>query len=94
MNIILFLQIAGMFLIPLLVVLIAIFIGQQYGIYRSKKQEELQHTSVGAAVGAAFGLLAFMLAFTFQIAANRYDACKELLLDEVTNIRTTYLRLV
>jgi hypothetical protein len=85
-------EIAGMFLIPLLVVLIPIFVGQRYGIYRAKKSAELQHTPVGAAVGAAFGLLAFMLAFTFQIAANRYDARKELLLDEVTNIRTTYLR--
>ena len=33
-----------------------------------------------------------MLAITFQIAANRYDARKELLLEDVTNIRTTYLR--
>jgi hypothetical protein len=33
-----------------------------------------------------------MLAFTFQIASNRYDARKALLLDEVTNIRTAYLR--
>lgn len=88
----LFLEVAGMFLIPLLVVLIPIFIGQRYGMFRAKKSEELQHTPVGAAVGAAFGLLAFMLAFTFQIAANRYDARKELLLDEVTNIRTAYLR--
>jgi hypothetical protein len=47
---------------------------------------------VGSVTGAAFGLLAFLLAFTFQIAANRYDARKKLLLDEVTNIRTTYLR--
>jgi len=92
MKTMLIIEIAGMFLIPLLAVLIPIFIGQRYGIYRSKNQEELQHTPVGAVVGAAFGLLAFMLAFTFQIVANRYDARKELLLDEVTNIRTTYLR--
>jgi hypothetical protein len=92
MKIMLIVEIAGMFLIPLLVVLLPIFIGQRYGMYRSKKSEDMQHTPVGAVVGAAFGLLAFMLAFTFQIAANRYDARKALLLDEVTNIRTTYLR--
>jgi ABC-type multidrug transport system fused ATPase/permease subunit len=92
MNIKFILEIAGMFLIPLMVVLVPIFIGQRYGQYRSKKSAEMQQTPVGAVVGAAFGLLAFMLAFTFQIAANRYDARKELLLDEVTNIRTTYLR--
>jgi ABC-type transport system involved in cytochrome bd biosynthesis fused ATPase/permease subunit len=33
-----------------------------------------------------------MLAFTFQIATGRFDKRKELLLDETTNIRTTYLR--
>jgi hypothetical protein len=85
-------EIAGMFLIPLMVVLIPIFIGQWYGIYRKKKSKDLQNAPVGAVVGAAFGLLAFMLAFTFQIAANRYDSRKQLLLDEVTNIRTTSLR--
>jgi ABC-type multidrug transport system fused ATPase/permease subunit len=86
------LGIAGMFFIPLLVVLTPIIIGQRYGIWRSKKSENLQNASVGSVVGAAFGLLAFMLAFTFQIAASRYNERKELLLEEVTNIRTTWLR--
>ena len=85
-------EIAGMFLIPLIVVLVPIFIGQRYGIYHKKISKDLQDAPVGSVVGAAFGLLAFMLAFTFQIAANRYDSRKQLLLDEVTNIRTTYLR--
>jgi ABC-type multidrug transport system fused ATPase/permease subunit len=92
MKIKLIIEIAGMFLIPLLVVLIPIFIGQRYGRYRSKKLEELQHTPVGTVVGATFGLLAFMLAFTFQIVTNRFDTRKDLLVDEVTNIRTAYLR--
>jgi hypothetical protein len=86
------LGITGMFFIPLLLVLIPILLGQRYGILRSKKLENVQNASVGSAVGAAFGLLAFMLAFTFQIAASRYEARKELLLEEVTNIRTTWLR--
>ena len=83
---------AVMFLIPLLIVLMSIYLGQVYGIYRKKKSPELQQTAVGAAVAAVFGLLAFMLAFTFQIAANHYDQRKTKLLEEVTNIRTTYLR--
>lgn len=88
-----FLGVAALFLIPAIIVLVPIFIGQYYGNYRSKKKpEELQRESVGTAVGAAFALLAFMLAFTFQIAADRYNNRKELLLTEVTNIRTTYLR--
>jgi hypothetical protein len=91
-NIKTFFEVAGMFLIPLLVVLIPIIIGQRYGSWRLKDSAKLQNASVGSVVGAAFGLLAFMLAFTFQIAAGRYEARKELLLDEVTNIRTTWLR--
>jgi len=92
MNMSFYLAIAKMLLIPLLVVLTPIIIGQRYGIWRSKKSENLQNASVGSVVAAAFGLLAFMLAFTFQIAAGRYEARKELLLEEVTNIRTTWLR--
>jgi hypothetical protein len=87
-----YLGLFGLFLIPFLVVLIPIVIGQRFGIRRKKAQDELQHTPVGSVVGSAFGLLAFMLAFTFQIVTNKYDARKELLLDEVTNIRTAYLR--
>ncbi len=92
MNINTFLGLSGLFLIPLMVVLIPILIGQKYGMYRKKNSKNLQEAPVGTVVGTAFGLLAFMLAFTFQIASNRYDSRKQLLLDEVTNIRTTYLR--
>jgi hypothetical protein len=87
-----FLQAAGMFFIPFLAVVISILIGRYWGIYISKKSADIKNEQVGSLVGAVFALLAFMLAFTFQIAANRYDARKALLLDEVTNIRTTYLR--
>lgn len=87
-----FFSIALMFLIPFVSALIPILLGQRYGQYRKKKSEEVQHAPVGSVVGAAFGLLAFMLAITFQIASNRYDARKQLLLEEVTNIRTGYLR--
>jgi len=92
MNFKTMLDLAGLFLIPFFVVLIPTLIGHRFGIYRRKDQDELQHAPVGTIVGSAFALLAFMLAFTFQIATNRYDARKELLLEEVTNIRTTYLR--
>ena len=85
-------EVAVRFLIPLLTVLTALYLGQRYGIYSIKKSPELQQSAVGSVVGAVFGLLAFVLAFTFQIAANHYDARKTMLLKEVTDIRTTYLR--
>jgi hypothetical protein len=84
--------IIGIFIIPMLVVLIPIVIGQLHGIRRKKKEVNMEPGSVGTVVATAFALLAFMLAFTFQIVSNRYDKRKELLLEEVTNIRTAYLR--
>jgi hypothetical protein len=38
------------------------------------------------------GLLAFLLAFTFGLAASRYDTRKQLVLDEANAIGTAYLR--
>lgn len=86
------LHLAWFILIPFILVLAPMLIGQYYGIHQSRKVPDLQRTPVGSVTGAAFALLAFLLAFTFQIAASRYDARKKLFLDEVTNIRTTYLR--
>jgi hypothetical protein len=47
---------------------------------------------VGTILGASLGLLAFFLAFTFNMAGSRYDARKQLVLDETNAIETTYLR--
>jgi ABC-type Fe3+ transport system permease subunit len=87
-----FFSIAVMFIIPLFAVLIPIFVGQRYGVYRSKKIPAPDSGPVGTIVSATLGLLAFLLAFTFQIAVNRYTDRKEMLIDEVTPIRTAYLR--
>jgi len=43
-------------------------------------------------VAATLGLLAFMLAFTFGMAGARFDARKQLVLDEANAIGTAYLR--
>jgi ABC-type multidrug transport system fused ATPase/permease subunit len=87
-----FLEIAGMFLLPLLSVLTAIYLGQLYGMYLIKKSPDLPKAAVGTIVSAVLSLLTFMLAFTFQIASNHYDTRKNLILEEVSDIRTTYLR--
>jgi hypothetical protein len=87
-----FIQIIGMFLIPFFSILIPILAGQKYGILIKKKKGEISDSPIGSVVGASLGLLAFMLAFTFQIVDNRYGSRKELLLEEVTTIRKTYLQ--
>jgi len=87
-----FLEIAGMFFLPLLCVLLAIFLGQQLGKYFVRKSPGLPVTAIGSVVSAILGLFTFMLAFTFQIASNHYDARRALILKEVSDIRTVYLR--
>jgi len=86
------LQLVIMFALPFLTVLVPVIIGERYGQSRARLNRQLNSVLVESAVTAVFGLLAFMLAFTFQIAASRYDKRKELLVKEVDNIRTAYLR--
>lgn len=47
---------------------------------------------VGASVGATLGLLAFILALTFSMAASRFDARKQMVIQDANAIGTTYLR--
>jgi hypothetical protein len=48
---------------------------------------------VGAIEGAVFGLMGLLLAFTFSGAASRFDARRELVVDEANAIGSAYLRL-
>lgn len=73
-----------------LLVLIAVEAGYRLG--KSGRTEKDEDTPVGEMVGATLGLLAFLLAFTFGLAASRYDTRRQLLLDEANAIGTTYLR--
>jgi hypothetical protein len=43
-------------------------------------------------VGASLGLLALLLAFTFGLAASRFETRRQVFLDEVNAIGTAYLR--
>jgi hypothetical protein len=82
----------GLFLIIIVLVLTAIEGGYRLGSYRHSRSGHEKDAPVGAMVGATLGLLAFMLAFTFGMAASRFDTRKQLVLDEANAIGTTYLR--
>lgn len=58
----------------------------------SKLVSHDESDSSGPVVGATLELLPFVLAFTFNMASNRYNARKQPLLDEVNAIGTAYLR--
>jgi len=73
-------------------VFISIVIGFGLGSYIRLRRKNIKDVKLGSIIGAMLGLLAFILAFTFGAATSRYDAKKQLLLDEVNAIGTTFLR--
>jgi hypothetical protein len=82
----------ALFISILLVVLLSVEFGYRLGKYRRSRQEQEKEAPVGTMIGATLGLLAFILAFTFGLAAARFDARRQVLLDEANAIGTTYLR--
>jgi hypothetical protein len=82
----------GFFLVVLLLIFFSVEGGYRLGIWRRRRSDLEKESPVGAMVGASLGLLAFMLAFTFGIAAGRFDSRRQILLDEVNAIGTTFLR--
>lgn len=81
----------ALFIAILLLILLSVEAGYRLGRYRVSRVEE-KDAPVGEMVGATLGLLAFVLAFTFGLAAERYDNRREVVLDEANAIGTTYLR--
>jgi hypothetical protein len=75
-----------------LLIYLAIEAGFRLGRWRHRRAEHERETSVGAIAAAILGLLAFLLAFTFGMAASRFETRRELVLDEANAIGTTYLR--
>jgi hypothetical protein len=82
----------ALFIVILLVVLLSVEFGYRLGKYRRSHHETEKEAPLGTMVGATLGLLAFILAFTFGLAAARFDARRQTLLDEANAIGTTYLR--
>jgi hypothetical protein len=82
----------GLFIVILFVALLSVECGYRLGRYRRDRRKEEKEAPVGTMVGAALGLLAFILAFTFGLAAGRFDTRRQVVLDEANAIGTTYLR--
>lgn len=73
-------------------VVAAIEAGYRLGRAAHRRSDEEKESPVAAITGAILGLLAFMLAFTFAMVADRYDARKALVRDEANAIRSAFLR--
>ena len=86
------LPLGGVFASILAVIMIAVEVGYVLGKFRRERPKQEKEASVSAMVGATLGLLAFMLAFTFGLAASRFDARRIALVDESNALATAYLR--
>ena len=78
--------------ILLVVLLLTLELGNRLGRWRHSRAIDEKEAPVAAMVASVLGLLAFMLAFTFSMAASRFDARRHAVLQEANAIGTTHLR--
>ena len=81
-----------LFALIALAVLAAIELGFRLGRAALRRRGDEKESPVSAIIGTTLGLLAFILAFTFAIVSDRYDARKGLVRDEANAIRTAFAR--
>ncbi|HYI25871.1 MAG TPA: hypothetical protein VD767_10720 [Thermomicrobiales bacterium] len=80
------------FLGSVVLIAVALEVGFRMGSAVGRRSENEKESHVSAVTGTVLALLAFMLAFTFGIVANRYDARKELVREQAITISTAYQR--
>src|SRR5215471_17847627 len=81
-----------LFPITLIAGLLAVELGCRVATRRKQRAKEKTEAPVAPTVAAALGLLAFMLAFTFGMAASRFEERRQTVLAESNAINSTYLR--
>ena len=82
----------GLFVMTIAFVFAVVEAGFRLGEVKRRRTEDVKEAAVGSMVGATLGLLAFMLAFTFSIAATRHDTRRGLVFEEANALHTAYLR--
>lgn len=94
MNLELFdaLPIAGIYVFVAVLMVLCGEVGYQVGVRAKTRQDKDAPASLGPMVGGLLGMLAFLLAFTFSMAASQYDLRKRNVLEEANSIGTAYLR--
>jgi hypothetical protein len=77
----------------LIVLLLAVEVGYRGHRWIARRRgDDTLEDGQGHLLSAVLGLLALLLGFTFSLSLNRYEARRELVLQEANAIGTTYLR--
>jgi hypothetical protein len=82
----------SIFLLTCLIVALPLEIGYRLGRRHHLRGAGESDPSIGVVVASILGLLAFLLAFTFNMAASRYEDRRQVVLQEANAIETAYLR--
>lgn len=82
----------SIFIFTFVFILLAFKGGEILGKRHRLTAEKEDHSPIGSIVGSTLGLLAFLLAFSFGLAASRFDERRTLVIDEANAIGTAYLR--
>ena len=86
------LPIAAICLVVALLMLLSCEVGFRFGMRARSRQHKEAPGSLGSIVAGLLGMLAFVLAFTFSMAAGQFDTRKKNVLDEANAVGTAYLR--
>lgn len=78
-----------LFVLTIVITIIVFEGGFRLGKSRENSKSE-RRAPIPSIMGATLGLLAFILAFTFSLAATRFQERRQLVLEDVNAIETTY----
>jgi hypothetical protein len=81
---------AGVLFVGMLVLL---EVGRRVGVRHVARDPEGARYGLGIIEGAVFSMLGLLIAFTFSGAATRFDARRQLVVEEANDIGTAWLRL-
>ena len=73
--------------------LVLLELGRRVGLRRIKEEGAASVEGYGVVDGAVFAMLGLLIAFTFSGASTRFDARRQLTVEETNNIGTAYLRI-
>ncbi len=80
------------FLVTVILVVLSIELGYKMGVVARRRSVKEKALPVPTIAGSILSMLGFILALTFGIVANRYDAKKTLVREEANAIGTAWLR--